>query len=103
MGNRLATMGAAERVRNCDAADAMDTSETLPQKRNRAMEDAGNNSDGSPMTPEHRCHVGEVHLAFTVNKDIVKDHAQLRNPEMKAHWDATHAFAVDGVSAAISA
>ena len=50
--SRLAAMNAAEPQRTCGRADAMDTSETLSRKRNRAMDDAKGNSGDLPGAPE---------------------------------------------------
>ena len=44
-----------------------------------------------------------IHLAFVADKEIVKEHAQLREPGMRAHWDAATAPPWAGVGAATSA
>ena len=96
-------MHAVERERNYGKADAMDTSGTLSRKRNRAMDDAVDNSDDSHGNQVTRCRVGDLRSAFAVDKEITKEHAQRRHTELKARWNTPHASAVEGVGAAISA
>ena len=94
-------MGAVERKLNRDAADATDIAETLPGKRNRAMDDAVGKSDVFPATPVKRCSVGDLHLASVVDGEEVKEHAQWRNPELMSRVDAAASSAAAGVDAAI--
>ena len=95
-------MGAVGRKRTGNMADAMDTPEDLPGKRNRAAADSMDTSDDLPLTQEARCREGALHVAFVADKDKVKHHTQWWGPGMRAHWDANQAPPVDGVDAAIS-
>ena len=97
------TLDAVERESNWDAAGATDTSESLPGKRNRATDDAAGNSDEPPGNQEKRCRVGNLHSAPVVEKEVVKEAAQWRNPELAARWEATDASAAEGVGAATPA
>ena len=47
--------------------------------------------------------MGDLHSAFVVDKEVVKEHAQWRNPSLKARWEAARASATDGMDGAISA
>ena len=42
-------------------------------------------------------------MASVAGKQIALGHAQWRKPELRARWDATHASAVEGAGAAITA
>ena len=97
--NSSGKAGALEQKRNCDMAGPTDTSETLTGKRNRSTDTA----DELSATQWKRRRVSHLRLAFVKGKEIVKGHAPWRGPEMKARWDATHAFPAEGVDAAISA
>ena len=55
-----------------------------------------------PATREKRRRLGALHLAFVVEEEIVKQHAQWWGPETKARWHANPASQV-GADAAISA
>ena len=81
----------------------MNTSWTPQRKRNRATVDAVENSDEYHGNRETRRRVGNLHLAVVVGKEVGKRHAPWRNHDLMARWDATHAAAVDGADAAISA
>ena len=65
-------MDAVEPGRNWDAADATDTSESLPGKRNRATDDAADKSDESPDNQEKRCRVGNLHSRRSSREDGVE-------------------------------
>ena len=54
-----------------------------------------------PAIREKRRRVEELLLAFVVDEAAVKEHAQLRDPEIKAHWGATHASPMEGADALI--
>ena len=100
MKTRLATTDAAERKRNCDMADAMETSETLPGERNCAAGDASDNSDDLPTTQQTRCRVVDRHSAPVVGTEIAEAHSQRWNPNgafkiAEARWDATNAPAAE--------
>ena len=47
--------------------------------------------------------MGELHLASVVGKEVVKEHARWRGPDLRARRGATNAYASEGVDAAISA
>ena len=65
-------MDAVEPERNWDAADATDTSESLPGKRNRAADDAADKSDESPGNQGRRCRVGNLHSHRSSREDGVE-------------------------------
>ena len=67
------------------------------------MDDAARNSVELRGNQGQRCRVGELHLAFAVEKDVVKERARRRNPEKKARRGGTHATAAEGVDATTSA
>ena len=81
----------------------MDTSETLAGKRDRALVDTVGKSEGLLRTQEKRSRVGDLYLAFVLDKEVAMEHAHWWNPALKARWNATHASAAGGVDAAISA
>ena len=67
------------------------------------MRDAIATSDDLPVSQEARRRVVDLYLGFIVDKEVAGGNAQCRGPEMKAHWDATHASPSEGVGSAISA
>ena len=67
------------------------------------MEDAVDSSEEPPVNQSARRRVVDLHLAFVVEKGVVRGHAQQWDPEMKAHWNATQASPSEGSGAAISA
>ena len=67
------------------------------------MADAVDASGDPTVTREDPRPMGVRHYSFVADKEIVKQHAQLRGPEIKAHGDAKHAPLVEGANAAISA
>ena len=79
-----AAMDPVERKRNCDTADAVDTSEALRQKRSPAMDDATGNSGDLPATQEERRRVGDLRLVLLVDKEMVTKHTQWRSPGANA-------------------
>ena len=100
-------MDAAGQKRHCDSewkaqSETMDTAgtpETLSCKRNRSV-------DASVTTfgiHEKWRRVGDPHLAFVADGEVVQVHTQWRNPKLKDHWDSSDASAVEGVDASISA
>ena len=52
---------------------AMDTSETLPGRRGRALVGAVENSEEFPGNQEERCCAGDLHLAFDA-KTLIRRH-----------------------------
>ena len=97
----MAAMDAAEKKCNCDMPDAMDTSEALAGFRYRAMADAMDTSEDLPVTQGTRCRASGPHLPLVAEREIAKEHTQWRRSEMKAHWDANHAYPFEGADAAI--
>ena len=71
--------------------------------RNREMANAVASAGKVPVTQEQRRLVNNLHLASVVDREAAEEHAQWRNPELKAHWVVTHASRVEGGGAAISA
>ena len=67
---RFATMDAVGRKREIDAEGAMDTSETFPGERNRAVVDAMESSDKFLGNQEARCRPGDLHLVCVANKQV---------------------------------
>ena len=65
--------------------------------------DVAGNSDEGLSSQEKRRRVGDFHLAFVAEEEVVKEHAQWRNPDWKSRLDATQSSVVEGVDAAISA
>ena len=61
---RLATMDAAEAKRKPVGCDDMDASETVGAKRDREMD-----SETTAQSLRKECRVGNLHLAFTANKE----------------------------------
>ena len=57
-------------------ADAVETSETSPGKRNRVMDAAMDNWGELLVTQEKRCRVSDLHMVFVAAEEIVKEHAQ---------------------------
>ena len=66
-------MDAVKRKRNRDMADAMDTSETRPGKRDCAADDAMDDLDNLAATQGTRRRGGDLHSAFSRRKEIVKE------------------------------
>ena len=91
--------------RNRKAADddAADASETLACKRGRAPVCVADVSGESLRYQEKRCRVADLRMVFLADKEAMKGRAGWRNPDLRAHWDATHAPAVEGVRDAIPA
>ena len=85
--------------------NATDTSKTVSRKRERAPAEGAMDSVVSSRTPGKRCRVGDLHVAFAVEEEVVKERAQWRHPEMKSKMDAqsrldpAESFVVDGVGA----
>ena len=72
-------------------------------KRHCAIADATDTSGDSAVTQGKRCRTSGHHLTFAVDKEIVEEHAQWRDPQMRAHCDVNHASPLGGADAAISA
>ena len=100
---RSASMDEENPKRTIVEDDAIGTSETLTGKKDRAPGAVAENSDLSPGNQEKRCRVGALHFASVAGKEVVREHAQWRNSDLKSRWAAAHASAVDGVDAAVSA
>ena len=81
----------------------MDTSASVTEKRGRVPVDVAANLDGPLWNQEKRGRVGDPRLATVADKEVVKEHAQWRNPELKSRLDAAQASVVGGVCAATSA
>ena len=60
-------------------------------------------SEESLRNEEKRHDAGDLQVACLAGKEVVKGHAQWRNPDLKARRDATPASPVEGVNAAITA
>ena len=72
---------------------------SLPGKRNRAIADSAQNSEESRGNEEAHCRVGALHLASVEDKELAKEHARRRNPDLKVGRDAVHAYTAEGVGA----
>ena len=62
----------------------MDTSETLAVKRERAPVGGVMDSAIPTQSTDKKSRLGDHPLAFVMDKEVVKGHAQWRRPEMKA-------------------
>ena len=65
--------------------------------------DVAENVEGPPRNQEKRCRADDRHFAFDTDKEVVKEHAQWRNPELKSRLDATQSSVIGAMNAAISA
>ena len=74
----------------------MDTSATGTGKRGRAPDDAAETSGERLGNQGKRCRAGDLHPASDAQKEELKGHAQLRNPDLKSRLDATQAPAAGG-------
>ena len=90
-------------MRNSIEDNAMGTSATVSGKRGRAPADVVGYLDGPPQNQEKRCCVDARRSGFFADKDLLKEHAHRRNPELQARWGATHNPGKEGRGAAISA
>ena len=80
----------------------MDTSVTDAGKRGRAPVDVVENSDVPLGSQEKRRRVGDLHVASVAGREVVKWHAQWRNPDWKSMLDATQASEAEGADNATS-
>ena len=60
-------------------------------------------SGGPPGARKRRCRVGDLHLGFAVEKEVVREHAQWRDPRVTEQWNAVVASSLEGAGAVISA
>ena len=67
--------------------DAMDTSETLAGKRKRAPVEEVTDSDIPIQSTDKASRLGDLHVAFVMDEEVVKEHAQWRQTEMKEKVD----------------
>ena len=78
------------------------TTDAVERKRASENEDATDTSKEMPMTQEKRCPVHDLHVACVAGKEVLSEHAQWREPRMRAHKVAAYAPPSEGVGAAIS-
>ena len=72
------------------------------RSRNREMAAAKDTSGGLPVNQKAcRC-VDDPHLAFVVDKEVVKAYAQRQGPAMKAHREVSFSSLMEGSDATIS-
>ena len=64
--------------------DLMETSETSAGRRGRAPVEGVMDSDIPTQSIEKKSRLGDLHLAFAKDKEVVEEHAQWRRPEMEA-------------------
>ena len=69
----MAATGAVERKRKINEEGAMDTSETLPGKRNRTIGDAAESSKELRDNQETRSRAGDPHLASVGNNEVFEE------------------------------
>ena len=69
-------MGAAGEKHAETEGDMMDTSETVAGRRGRAPAQGALDSEIPIQTLQRRCRVGDSHLAFNAEEEVVKKHAQ---------------------------
>ena len=74
--------------------------DAVEQKRGRNMVDAMGTFEDAPVAQDTRRHVEDFHPPLAIDKEVVKEHAQLRGPGMGANLDAAHAPPLEGVHAA---
>ena len=67
--------------------DATDTSETLAGKRERAPVEGVMGSDIPTQSIDKRSRRGDLDLAFAIDKEVAKGHAQWRQSETKEEID----------------
>ena len=67
--------------------DAMDSSETLAGKRERAPLEGVMDSETPTQSIDKRSRIGDLHLAFVMGKEVVKEHAQWRQSELEEKID----------------
>ena len=60
-------------------------------------------SEDFPPTRGKRRRVEDPHLAFVVDGEVVKGHAQWWGFDVRPYLDANHAFPIEGADAAIPA
>ena len=65
----------------------MDILETLAGKRERAPVVGVMDSDVPTRSIDKRSRLGDLRLVFATDKEVVKEHAQWRQPEMKEKID----------------
>ena len=58
------------------------------------MEDAVRNSDDLHGNRGQRCRVGDLYLDWVADKEVAKEHAQWRDPDLQARWGGADASAV---------
>ena len=58
--------------------------------------------DDLPGAQEGRGRASDLHSVFVAGEEIVNGRPEYWEPEIKAHWDATHAPPAGGVAAATS-
>ena len=71
----------------CSDEDAIDTSETLTGKRGWTPAEGVMDSDVPTQSVDKRIMLGDLHLAFVTDKDVVKERAQWRRSDMKDKID----------------
>ena len=81
----------------------MKTSGTLADKRGRASVDVAEILEEPAGNQEARGRVGDFYLAFFAGEEEAEEHAQWRSPDLSARRSATHASALEGAGATISA
>ena len=67
--------------------DAMDTSETLAGKRERAPVEGAIDSDTPTQSIDKKSRLSDLHLAFVMDEEAAKEHAQWRQLELKEKID----------------
>ena len=65
--------------------------------------DATDSPEGRQGNREKYRRKGDLHFALVAEKEVATEHAQRRNPDLKALWGDIHASGVEGADAATSA
>ena len=100
---RLAAMG-TESTQGISAEHRdMGTSMSVFGERDRPPLDVMKPSNGSQFHRDKRLRADALRAASVADMEVVKRHAQWRNPELESRVDATQPSAVEGVGAAIFA
>ena len=100
---RLAAMGAAKKKNADGSSGEMDTSMSVLGKRTRTIGGIMEPRTAAYGNTEKRQSSKTLQIALAVELEVVKEHAQWRDPELKPEVDARQSSVVEGVDGAVSA
>ena len=81
----------------------MDSSVSISGKMERPPAGVAEYLNGSPQRQDRRCRVGALRWTFVADKEVVKERAQWRDPELKSRMGPTHPSVVEGAGYATPA